>query len=94
MRVRNVRNAVYFLARIQPRNSPKLRNFRFGCYKSAAKVMGPLLFLLEFSASALTAGDHERPIYPLTRGKAVPNLVLRSISDTSSEPFVNPLYPS
>ena len=54
-------------------------------------MMGPLLFLLEFSASALIAGDHERSNYPLTRGKGVPNSVLWSISDTLSEPFVTPL---
>ena len=47
-----------------------------------------MLFLLEISAFALTEVDHERSNYPLTRGKAVPNSVLWSISDTLSEPFV------
>ena len=49
--------------------------------------MGPLLFLLEFSAFALTEVDHERSNYPRSRGKGVPNSVLWSISDTLSEPF-------
>jgi hypothetical protein len=49
--------------------------------------MGPLLFLLEFSAFALTEIDYVRPNYPRSRGKGVPNSVLWSISDTLSEPF-------
>jgi hypothetical protein len=49
-----------------------------------------LLFLLEFSAFALTEVDHERSNYPRSRGKGVPNSVFWSISDTSSDPFVTP----
>jgi hypothetical protein len=47
-------------------------------------MMGPLLFLLEFSAFALTEVDHERSNYPRSRGKAVPNLGIPVMADRHS----------